>query len=257
MRDHERELIAALVEGRLDDESEARALVASSPELREEYEAQMLAYRALTGAGTASLTEIERSSLRRDVWTAWRQQGAAASTKGSWYVRVAAVAAGLFVVVGLAAVLSTQGGADDDGFAEIAADTADRDLAGDDDAASDGAETFEDAADTTVAAASEPAAEALSLDYLAAEADRVRSGESSSRIQAFDADTDEDLARCLETAGLEGYTVIAVIFPPPEETGSQEEELRLYAAVPDEGQLADVPVAFVEPISCQLIHLDD
>jgi hypothetical protein len=51
--------------------------------------------------------------------------------------------------------------------------------------------------------------------------------------------------------------VIAVIYPPPEETGGQDDELRLYAAVPDESRLANAPVAFVEPASCQLIYLDD
>jgi hypothetical protein len=197
MRDHERELIAALVEGRLDDESEARALVASSPELHEEYEAQLLAYRALTGAGSVSLSEAERAELHRDVWTALRHRSEAPA-RGAWYLRAAAVAAGLFVVVGLAAVLSTSGGQDAGVMGGLAADldvgpTSEEgreaaEAPADD---SDGAETFEDAA-TTTAAGSERVAEALSLDYLAAEADRVRSGESSSPAQAFDDDTDED-----------------------------------------------------------------
>ncbi|HSM45432.1 MAG TPA: hypothetical protein VK969_10490, partial [Acidimicrobiia bacterium] len=73
MRDDQIELIAALVEGRLEDESEARALIDSAPEFREEYEGQKTAYEMLTRVGTASLSDGERSALHRDVWTSLRQ----------------------------------------------------------------------------------------------------------------------------------------------------------------------------------------
>ncbi len=259
MRDRELELIAALVEGRLDDESEARALIEANPELRQEYEAQVLAYGALTAAGSVSLSETERSSLHRDVWTALRHQPA--SRKGQWYVRMAAVAAGLFVVVGLAAVLSSQGGADDDGFAEIAADVAESDPSdgpADDDAADEAdARVFEDSAETTVAAAEEPAAEALSATYFAQEAAAVRSGESTSGAQSYDDGSSGEVDSCLEQAGLEGYVAIAVLTPPPEETGDAEGELRLIAAVPEGSLLTEAPVAFVDMASCRLIHIEE
>lgn len=67
MREHEIDLIAALVEGRLEDETEARALITSSPEMRQEYQAQKLAYEALAGAGMVRMTESERSALHRDI----------------------------------------------------------------------------------------------------------------------------------------------------------------------------------------------
>ncbi|HUG08746.1 MAG TPA: hypothetical protein VMP13_07625 [Acidimicrobiia bacterium] len=260
MRDRELELIAALVEGRLDHESEARALIEANPELREEYEAQVLAFGALTAMGSVSLSETERSSLHRDVWTALRHQPAA-SPKGQWYVRMAAAAAGLFVVVGLAAVLSSQGGPDDDGFAEIAAGVTESDASdgGDDDDADDEADArvFEDSAETTVAAAEEPAAGALSATYFAQEAAAVRSGEFTSGAQSYDDGSSGDVGSCLQQAGLEGHVAIVVLTPPPEETGDADGESRLIAAVPEGSQLAEAPVAFVDMASCRLIHIEE
>src|ERR687892_348665 len=101
MRDQDLELIAALVEGRLDDETEARALIASSAEAREEYEAQKRAYESLAAMGTAHLTETERATLHRDLWTELRGGDTPERTKTPWYVRWSPVAAGLFVVVGI------------------------------------------------------------------------------------------------------------------------------------------------------------
>lgn len=267
MRDHELELIAALVEGRLDDESSARALIDSSAEARKEYEAQKVAFNALRNAGTASMTDSERTALHRDVWSSLRGRTASGAGRRTWHVRLAAVAAGLFVLVGLAAVL-TQGGADQGAFEEIAGglaadgpvgedETADRDAAGGDDAAGDGAETFEDAAATTTAAASEPASEseALPLTYLEEQAARVRAGEFSTHLRANDETSDEDFAECLAAAGLDGYSAEAILTPPPEMTGGAEVEL--VAAVPEASEEAEATVAFVDLDTCQLIHIDD
>ena len=259
MRDHERELIAALVEGRLDDESEARALVSSSPELQEEYQAQMLAYRALTEAGTASLSEAERAELHRDTWTALRHPGGPA--RGSWYLRMAAVAAGLFVVVGLATVLSTSGGPDAGGFAEIAADTADRDLAGDDDTASDGAETFEEAGASTTAAASDSPASASdeSVAIYRRESDLIRQGIFTERLHSISESEEAygELRSCIEEAGLDGYRIIATLAEP---AGTSEaaagDTSSLAVAIPDEGQLETAPIAFVDLDICEAVYVD-
>lgn len=109
MRDQELELIAALVEGRLEDETEARALITSSIEAREEYETQKLAHDALQAMGTARLGEDERAALHRDVWTDLRAGAPTPKTRRPWYYRWVPVAAALFLVVGLAAVLSGGG----------------------------------------------------------------------------------------------------------------------------------------------------
>ncbi len=261
MRDHEMELIVALVEGHLDDESEARALIEASPELKEEYVAQKLSYEALAGAGSVSLSETERSSLHREVWTNLRHQPPA-SARGPWYVRMAAVAAGLFVVVGLAAVLGTQGGPDDGGFAEIAADTADRDFAGGDDAASDGAVTFEDAGATTTAAASEPAAPPSeeSVAIYRRESELMRQGIFTERLHSL-AESDEaygDLRECVEGAGLSGYRIIATLAEPDGTSeATARDTSRLAVVIPDESQLATAPIAFVDLDVCEVVYVDE
>lgn len=72
MSRREIELVTALAEGVLEDESEARALIERSARLRSIYEEQKLAVEALQSLPQASLTESEKSDLRRDVWTALR-----------------------------------------------------------------------------------------------------------------------------------------------------------------------------------------
>lgn len=260
MRDQHHELIAALVEGRLDDESEARALIASSPELHEEYEAQLLAHRALTGAGSVALSEAERAELHRDIWTALRHTPET-STRGPWYLRAAAVAAGLFVVVGLAAVLSTSGGPDAGVMGGLAADQVESPTSGDeadldsapadDSTGSDGAETFEDAA-TTTAAASESAARGLSVDQLESEAELIRQGIFTDRLSSF---SESDAAyssyqACLEEAGLDGYRILA--------TRSGTEDISTLAlAIPNEAQLDSAPIAFVDLDVCEVVYIDE
>ena len=85
MRSHEQELISALVEGRLEDEAEALALIASSPALRSEYEAQKLAYEALTAIPQAQLTDHERAALHRDVWTELQARPTSLAVRTPWY----------------------------------------------------------------------------------------------------------------------------------------------------------------------------
>jgi len=69
MRKNEIELIAALAEGRLEDETAARALVDSSAAHRAEYEAHKTALEALIAIPSAQLSEHESAALHRDVWT--------------------------------------------------------------------------------------------------------------------------------------------------------------------------------------------
>jgi hypothetical protein len=267
MRDHERELIAALVEGRLDDESEARALVASSPELHEEYEAQLLAHRALTGAGSVSLSEAERAELHRDVWTALRHRSEAPA-RGPWYLRAAAVAAGLFVVVGLAAVLSTSGGPDAGSVGGLAADLdvgptseEDEEAAGapsDDSAGSDGAETFEDAA-TTTAAASElesPGDEAIAV--YRREAELIRQGIFSERLRSFTTSDRayDDHQACVEEAGLNEYRVLATLEEPAGTSTTGDSSL-LAVVIPVDAQLDSAPIAFVDLDVCEVVYIDE
>jgi hypothetical protein len=95
MRERDLDLIVALVEGRLEDEEEARALIESSSKHRLEYEAQKTAYQALSSAGTASLSETERAGIRRDVWSDLRSRPTPVVPANPWYYRWVSVAAGV------------------------------------------------------------------------------------------------------------------------------------------------------------------
>ena len=264
MRDHELELIAALVEGRLDDETEARALVGSSAEHLEEYEAQKTAYEALRGAGVAKLTHSERSALHRDVWTVLRRNHTPA--RHGWYRWVPVTAGVLFVLVGLVAVLG--GGGQDAGvFAETAADVdggsgtsapADA-LARDDDGGaggdSDEGAVVEESTATTMTPFGAPPEEEVAAFY-SDQAERIRAGEFTARMETYDAGAEDDLHVCLETADLDGYQVVALL-DPPDDVDRDDTGAPVLVAVGEGTELADATVAFVDRSDCRLIHLDE
>jgi len=257
MREHELDLIAAFVEGRLEDESEARALIESSPEMHEEYEAQKLAYEALQEAGTASLRDTERAALHRDIWTELRSGHAEPASKTPWYYRWAPVAAGLVVVVGLVAVLG-QGG-DDAGqetftLADSAATTTT--AAASDDGADGGEAAPGDGDDAALTestseegeAAADRAASPEDADFFTMQAQQVREGEfSGADLKSFDATQTGEHTDCLASIGLEGHRVVAT-------TSSLDGETLLVTA-PDQIDLSEAPVGFVDPDSCELVYL--
>lgn len=271
MREHELELIAALAEGRLEDEAEAHALIASSEQARAEYEAQRLAIEALAQATTVSLTDTERMALRRDVWTELRASEPATGPAKPWYYRWMPVAAGMFILVGLVAVLD-QGGFDgivaaDQGAAGTtlaASETTDalaEELDGGDDS-SDGAVTEAptattiggEAGDGDLGAATPPAAAA----FYSAEAADIRTGEETEpQTRALDIPSSSELEQCLEEAGLTEYQVQDVS-PAPDEAGVDvpEEAVPYLAAIPLDADLATAEVVFVSLEMCEVIHID-
>lgn len=268
MRDHELELIAALVEGRLDDETEARALVSSSPELREEYEAQKLAYEALQGADPVGLTESERSELHRDIWTGLRPHPDIAPGRTTpWYHRWVPVAAGLLLLIGVATVFYP-GGQDSGDLTDLAADAptegaettiAAAEAAGDgDQAEADGGE-----ATNTTASSREEAAAPLSDEAAAVysrEAEMMRQGMFSSRLQSYEESgaMNAALERCIEEAGLSGHRILATLAPPAEDTSTTAgEAAQLAVAVPEDADLATAPIAFVDLDTCEVVYTDE
>jgi hypothetical protein len=283
MRDHELELIAALVEGRLEDEAEARALIASSTEHQEEYLAQKTAYDSLRSLPPAAMSDTERAALHRDVWTELRSPVGAAAPATPWYYRWVPVAAGMFVIVGLVAVINDDGSdtvtrefaavttaaAESDGGTVTGADSGQGGQPGD--AGSEGTVAPTGQPPATDAPVSEsPPSTLESLDqpeqaYYEAEAEKVREGEVEGvelEEQATEP-TRADLEACVEEAGLEDYQVVAartVTVPPAttDETVDPAAQPTSYvAAVPSGVTLADAPVAFVDFINCVLIHFDD
>ncbi len=264
MRKHEIDLIAALAEGTLEDETEARALVASSGKARSEYEAQKTALNALASVPTSTLTDSEKAALHRDIWTQLKAQPVAAKKATPWYFRWSYAAAGLFLVVGLVAVLNTDGfsGGDDAATEELAAPL-------------DAGET----ADTAVAAAGgDERAEAPSIakdgasaddaelddpmvGFFRREASKVRAGQFAT---AADTGGDEQQsvldkqAECLLRADLEGYKAVGeVSFAEAEDFGLDPDTSYL-VAVPTAEQLGeDTPIAFVEAATCSVAHTDE
>ncbi|HET9259350.1 MAG TPA: hypothetical protein VFP42_04400 [Acidimicrobiia bacterium] len=286
MRDHELELIAALAEGRLEDESEARALIATSAEHRAEYEAQKQALDALGNVTTANLSELERTSLHREVWSELRSPR---TTPGPtpWYSRWAPVAAGMFVVVGLVAVLNQVGGSDelppvaanlDSGTETTAAaesspggqDTADG--GGEAEAPTEGGQSEETA--TTQVAASQTidiedlvaadlnrALTALDHTYYSDEAESIRTSVSADpELRTFDEnDPPAGLTDCVDQAGISGYSIVGAHPAPSDEEGeSAPEDANPYIVVkPDDQDLAEAPLAFVDMASCEVIYVDE
>lgn len=272
MRDNELELIAALVEGRLEDEAEARALIESSPELQAEYEAQKTAFEALSAVGTTSLTETERSSLRRDVWTELKAPAASAPARNPWYFRWVPALAGLFVVVGLVAVIS-QGGGDDvsEPVARLSAETSTADGA-DGGAGETGADVHadQDEAMEETEPTSGATQDALSLsppavEFYSAQASMVRSGALEEEPTAETTQSPEEAAApCLETSRLAGYVPLTILTAPIEsdrvDLGSipvPSESNPVIVAIPEGADLTSAVIAFVDQDSCQVIHLDE
>lgn len=266
LRKHEIELIARLVEGNLDDESEARALLERSEQARAEYEAQKTAYDALRSAGPVTMTESEKAALRRDTWTALRQDPQPKARKVPWYYKLAPVAAALSLVIGLAAVL-TQGSNDAgeaDSFDEISeslsADTTQADsgaiesaettraASGDGD---DGAEA--DMADEEAA----PTARSLE-DVFAQIAEAVRTrddmGDAAEIFPLGAREEVEEAARCLESAGLPNYSILGE-FEAPSVSGDSPTTYLVVVQSNDEIG-PDTQVVFIDTGTCRIAHVE-
>lgn len=261
MRDNELELIAALAEGTLEDESEARALVESSTEHRQEYEAQKMAVEAMRSMPPARLSETEKAALHRDLWTELRVDETPAA-RAPWYYRwVLGGAAILFVGVGLVAVLNQD--ASEEGataaFDEVSEDLADGEadspapLAG-----NTGADDDVEQVDTTEASSAEEAmTDEAGIGFFVDIASSLRL-QSSRSLSSDDPSFAEEHDDCLSRAGLDGYVAIRLLGTEEAESGGIEAINPYLVAIPAEAELAeDTPVAFVETDTCLLVHLDE
>jgi len=257
MRSSDLELIAALVEGRLDDENEARALVNSSPAHREEYESQKFAYETLSTLPNASMSQQEKAALHRDVWTALQSPKAATKTSTPWYIRWSYVAAGVLIVVGAAGVI-TQSSNDSP---VTALDAAADDAGGGTEEATQGATQEpdaseaapEDGADIQKAPPTDPA-ERFFFDQAAA----ARAG-SFSTLSSSDAQSLEETdSACVDRSGLEDYMPITHLEIEDPEAFGLDPASEYLLAVPEGAELdSTTPVAFVEIGTCLLAHIDE
>lgn len=270
MRDHELELIAALAEGRLDDEAEARALMDSSSELRQEYEAQKTALDALSTASRAQLSDTERSALHRDLWTELRSPAPANNTP--WYYRWAPVAAGMLVVVGLVAVINQPGpstGVTPEAAQFVVSTTAAGTSAEPtEEAADSGADGGADGESAPTSGGSELPSDDLdrslgppSAAFYDAEADRIRQTAADGiGLQSFDGEATQDqLQDCVDRA-IPGFEMVAA-YPAPVAPGVDgdvpEDSVPYIVAIPTNIDLEAAPIAFVDSSTCEVITVDE
>ncbi len=264
LNEREIELIASLAEGTLEDETEARALIERSREAREEYEAHRLTLQTLSGVTPVSLTEHERAALHRDVWTALRADPAAAPGATPWYYRWVYAAAGLFLVVGLVAVLSQTGGNDSLDMGATAETMSAGDAAAttqaDGGELAPAAEDGDDAADSAVEEATEATAMAPE-EFFAQTAEQVRSGRFDGSFTRNYTETErEDRASCLgeaiAQADMEDHEIVGEA-RHVESTDEEPSSTPYLLAVPADTVIGpDTPVVFVSIEACEVTHVD-
>ena len=244
MHRHDLDVIAALADGTLEDETGARALIAVCDECRSEYEFQQQALAALAETAPATMTETERAGLHRDLWTALRSQQAPRTSKAWWY-RVSYAAASLLVVVGVASVISQTG-------APEAAETftalpADEEI----DIAEESAAPSAAPASTSAAAADSPTyAAAGPQDGLrfAAIAESVRSDGDAlsdySSERGMIADS-VGTSECVDQSEFERQRIVAIIE-------------NYILTIPDGTELEpDTPITFVDIGTCKVVHVEE
>lgn len=249
MRDRDLDLIAALAEGSLEDETEARALLESSDDARLEYESQKTALAALADTPSAKMTDSEKTTLHRDLWTDLRSNPASKSSRTPWYYRWAPVAASLFVVVGIAAVIS-QSSSDgtSETFAEIGSSL---------DGGSDGASVVTNPAGGGESA---PAADEASVEFYTKMAADLRSditSEDSAESPSGDLYSANRAISCLQEAGLVGYEVVSSFEEPTKLTDAPSDIVPFLVAVPEGESLSTAPLVFVDIDTCQQIHIEE
>ncbi|MDP9493704.1 MAG: hypothetical protein M3P87_00555 [Actinomycetota bacterium] len=238
MHDHDPDLIASLADGSLDEPAEARSLVETCPECNLEYQAQLSIIATLSAVRPATMTELEKAALHRDLWTELRSQPVKTVTHPWWY-RLSYAAAGLFVLVGLVAVFNQMGGGGDQAaetFLEVAS--------GLDGGADQAMDSTQDESATTMAAGAD-AGGAIPPDFksLATETRREQLAPTERATLS-----DEDEADCLRTAGLEDHEVV----------GGVEADRSYLVAIPSGAAPdAETPVSFVDAVTCEVVHVEE
>jgi hypothetical protein len=262
MHSHDLDLIAAFADGSLQDSAEAQGLIEACARCRAEYDAQLSTLAALDALPPVNpMTDIERAALHRDLWTELRNPPVSAKAANPWWYRWSYAAAGLFVVVGLAGVLS-QLDQDDSAQPEtlLAADTT---AGGDSSTRDEEAEQFAPQAEggataTTTAADGGPqesptttaAATATTLTGLAADEDfeEVAAAARTSALPESTTPTTvaQQAEQCLDDEALGGHEVLATI----------ELDRTYLILVPAGVQLTqNTPITFVDAATCEVVRV--
>jgi hypothetical protein len=241
MHEHDLDLIAALAEGSLGDESVARALVDECEVCRAEYRSQTEVLAWVASAPRVEMTDLEKAALHRDLWTELTRAPARAAAT-PWWQRWSYVAAGLFVAVGLVAVLNGEFGGGDGAAPTLAETAADLD---DSTAGEEMAPFAEDngADEGLGGATTTAAAEALPLPFpeLAEQARAARRTDTGAITLSEDETTEE----CLTILGLDDRIVV-----------DQIEDGKTYLVLMAEDGDADRSVTFVALDDCEIVYVD-
>jgi pyruvate/2-oxoglutarate dehydrogenase complex dihydrolipoamide acyltransferase (E2) component len=184
------------------------------------------------------MTELERAALHRDLWSELRNQPVKKAATPWWY-RLSYAAAGLFVVVGLVAVVSQLGGTGE----ETAETFADATSGLDESLQPLGEGGQEDSASTTIAAADAIPESTPDFETLATEARRQ---ELPAAVRAT-ASTPEN-RDCVNAAGLENQEVVGTV---------EGDRTYLIAVANDEDLDADTAVNFVDATTCEVAHVEE
>ncbi|CAN5873295.1 hypothetical protein BH23ACT5_BH23ACT5_07160 [soil metagenome] len=112
--EHDLELIAALVEGRLDNPAEAEAQAAACSECGAHRDL-LVVLAAVAASPSPSLDDLERRRMRESVWEQMATPRATVPSRAGalWYYRIASVAAVLVLVVGFGVFLGARSGQDE------------------------------------------------------------------------------------------------------------------------------------------------
>lgn len=242
MHKHDLELMAQYADGTLNDDAVARSLVESCPTCRSEYESQTMVLALLAGVTSAEMTDTEKAALHRDLWTDLRAPASAPGRPLAWRGWAVGAAAAVFVVVGLIGVMSQLGGAD-----STAGETA---TILDADGGGFARDNSTDEA-TSIPDALSPAAEesyfysqSSSFETVAEEARRMRLNDTTTDFT--DATTKEQQL-CLDRNDLDGFALIE----------GMEEFTVLLVAIGPSDDVEAAKVAFIDPDSCEIVHLAD
>lgn len=239
MHRHNLDLIAEYAEGTLANDAAARALVDTCEVCSAEYETQKALLVALSSLEPVTMTEQEKARLHRDVATELRSPKPEV-TRGALWPRWAVGTAAAIVVIGLAGVLSQWGGSNamTETFSEIGSS-----LDGGQDLSGEEATSGGDVGQDPLAPA---AGEAYFYDESTGFASVAKSVREMTSRTSSDSTSGED-TECLEESGLVDYRIVPDV----------EKLTRLLVAVSTPSDNSMPKVAFIDPASCEVVHLED
>lgn len=261
LRRRDIELIGALVEGTLADETRARALIEQSEEARREYEAQRTSYLALQSAQHLEMSDTERAALHRDLWSELQSAPAAKTRSVPWYYRLAPVAAALIVVVGVLAVLDqgAQQAASGDSFSDIAGGltSGTTAAAGGLESADDGAAAPSAEGDGSSRTLEEAVPQLMTRnEFFASIAEMVRSGDFTTTTQLLPDQTGQvdQSEACEGSSEVDGLEILGEA-TNLELKDDQELSTKYLIAVPTGRPIeSDTVVTFISAETCQVVH---